>query len=171
MYQKSPMTELTNAEDVIALLELRPLPGEGGFFRQTYAQRSVVAGAPPLTTAIYYLVTPDAFSSLHRLNHDELFHFYLGDPCEMVTYVDGRQPEIAILGQDLRAGMTVQQIVPAGTWQGTRLRAGGRFALMGTTMTPGFDPDGFELATADWLERIPVRAAGDLRRFLAHSSH
>ncbi|HEU0164728.1 MAG TPA: cupin domain-containing protein [Thermomicrobiales bacterium] len=165
------MTELKTAEDVITLLDLQPLPGEGGFFRQTYVRSSTDPDGPPETTAIYYLVTPDSFSGLHRLGHDELFHFYLGDPCEMVTYIDGEQPEIIVLGQDLGAGMTVQHLVPAGTWQGTRLRDGGRFALMGTTMTPGFDPRGFELASPDLLAGVPDVAAEQLSRFLAHASH
>ncbi|MGB3306615.1 MAG: cupin domain-containing protein [Thermomicrobiales bacterium] len=154
------------AEELIALLDLQPLPGEGGYFRQTYIRESTGADVP-LTTAILYLVTPDSFSGLHRLTHDELFHVYLGHPCEMVTFRDGGDVRFTTLGSDLRAGMTVQHLVPAGTWQGTRLVPGGQFALLGTTMTPGYDPAGFELATPDVLSKLPVEDQERVRPFLA----
>ena len=154
-------TDLT-AEDVIALLDLAPLAGEGGFFRQTWIRPAEAAvEREPDGTCIYYLVTPDSFSALHRLRHDEIFHFYLGDPCRMSLIApDGTVREVT-LGHDLRAGMQVQQIVPAGHWQATRLVEGGRFALLGTTMTPGFHPSGFELAQAEVLADLDpsIRAA------------
>ncbi|MGI8484495.1 MAG: cupin domain-containing protein [Thermomicrobiales bacterium] len=138
------------ADELIALLDLQPLEGEGGFFRQTYRQPDPT-GTGSLTTAILFLVTPDSYSGLHRLTHDELFHFYLGDPCEMVTFRGAVDLEMTTLGSDLRTGMRVQHLVEAGQWQGTRLRPDGRFALLGTTMTPGFDPAGFELASEETL--------------------
>jgi hypothetical protein len=33
----------------------------------------------------------------------------------------------------------VQLVVPTGVWQGTRLVEGGKVALLGCTVTPGFD--------------------------------
>ena len=154
------------AEELVALLDLQPLPGEGGFFRQTYALESTGADAP-LTTAILYLVTPDSFSGLHRLTHDELFHVYLGDPCEIVTFRQGGDVRFTTLGSDLCAGMSIQHLVLAGTWQGTRLVPGGRFALLGTTMTPGYDPKGFELATPDVLSMLSSDDRARVRPFLA----
>ena len=154
------------AEELIALLDLQPLPGEGGYFRQTYVRESTGDNAP-LTTAILYLITPDSFSGLHRLTHDELFHVYLGDPCEMVTFGDDGDVRFTTLGSDLRAGMAIQQLVPAGTWQGTRLLPGGRFALLGTTMTPGYEPAGFELAPSDVLSVLSADDRARVRPFLA----
>ena len=156
----SPLT----ADEVIALLDLAPLAGEGGFFRQTYIRTGEVS-----TTAIFYLVTPTSFSSLHRLDHDELFHVYLGDPCRMVSFRDGETPTETILGSDLRAGQRIQHLVPAGTWQGTRLVEGGSWALLGTTMTPGFDPAGFEAPTDAMLDGFPPDVAGLLVPFLPSS--
>jgi len=97
-------------------------------------------------TAIYYLVTaaPDGFSALHRLPTDEIYHFYLGDPVEqLLLHPDGRT-EIIVLGQDIAAGQRVQHVAPRDTWQGTRLRDGGDWALLGTTMAPGFDISDYE---------------------------
>ena len=153
------------ADELITLLDLHPLDGEGGFFRQTYRQPDA-QGTGSLTTAILFLVTPDSFSGLHRLTHDELFHFYLGDPCEMVTFRGAGDLKMTILGSDLRSGMSVQQLVEAGQWQGTRLRAGGRFALFGTTMTPGFDPAGFELACEETLADLNESDRAIVRPYL-----
>ena len=133
-----------NANDVIRLLGLEPHPEEGGYYRETYRSSAEYAPGAPFaglrstSTAIYYLLTPDTFSALHRLPGDEIFHFYAGDPVEMLMlHPDGRS-EVAFLGADLEATRP-QLVVPGGTWQGSRLVAGGSWALLGTTMAPGFD--------------------------------
>lgn len=90
-------------------------------------------------TAIYYLLEPGTFSEMHVLASDELFHFYLGDPVEMLQlWPDGRS-EVVVLGPDLAAGQHVQLVVPAGVWQGTRLIGEGKVALLGCSVVPGFD--------------------------------
>lgn len=146
---------MLTAHDVIALLGLERLPGEGGYFRETWRAADVVPAAAldvrygrgkPAGTAIYYLVTdaPDGFSALHRLPTDEVFHFYLGDPVEQWRLHEDGRVERVLLGHDLVAGQVVQTVAPRDAWQGTRLSAGGRFALLGTTMAPGFDPLDYE---------------------------
>ena len=144
---------MLTADRLIDLLGLRPLPLEGGYYRETYRAADVVpAGALPprygrakaAGTAIYYLLTPDTFSALHRLPTDEVFHFYLGDPVEMLRLSADGRGDVVTLGTDLLAGQSPQVVVPAGVWQGSRLRDGGRFALLGTTMAPGFDFDDYE---------------------------
>src|SRR5690606_19668486 len=98
------MGVVMRADEVIALLGLEPLPGEGGWFRQTWIAPGVEHGATPVGTAIYYLVTPDSWSALHRLQDDEVFHFYLGDPCTMLMVSpDGELQDIR-LGSDIGAG-------------------------------------------------------------------
>ena len=75
---------------------------------------------------------------------DEVYHFYLGDPVEqLLLHADGRS-ELVVLGHDLAAGQRVQHVAPRDTWQGTRLRDGGSWALLGTTMAPGFDVSDYE---------------------------
>ena len=134
---------MTRAEDVIRLLGLAPLPVEGGWFRETWRSEH--------GTAIYYLLTPDTHSAIHRLPSVEVFHFYLGDRVEMLQLQPDGSAEVVRLGHDLDHGMRPQVIVPGGVWQGCRLVPGGAFALLGTTMAPGFDPSTFELGRRDDL--------------------
>jgi predicted cupin superfamily sugar epimerase len=135
------------ADDVIRALGLAPLPGEGGWFRETWRAPGAHPDDRPAGTAIYYLLAPDMFSALHRLPHDEIFHFYRGDPVEMLQLRPDGSSAVVTIGNDLAAGLRPQVVVPSGVWQGTRLVPGGRFALMGTTMAPGFDLRDFELGT------------------------
>src|SRR5579862_9245646 len=130
------------AEEIKKLLNLAPHPVEGGFFRRTYTSPGSVdlpRGVRAHGTAIYYLLEAGTFSELHVLSSDEIFHFYLGDPVEMLQlHPDGRSA-VLLLGPDLSADQHVQVVVPAGVWQGTRLIGDGKVALLGCTVTPGFD--------------------------------
>jgi uncharacterized protein len=134
--------------------------GEGGYFAETYRAREILpAGAigpswpepRSLATAIYYLLSPETFSAIHRLRADEVFHFYLGDPVEMLQLLPGGGGRVVTLGTDLAAGMRPQVVVPAGVWQGARLIPGGNVALLGTTVSPGFDFEDFELGEREAL--------------------
>ena len=122
---------MITAHDIIKTLALAPLPIEGGYYAETY--RSAFG------TAIYYLLTADSYSAMHRLPGDEIFHFYLGDPVEMLQLRPDGTGEVLILGPDILHGMRPQTVVAGGVWQGSRLAAGGSFALLGTTMAPAFD--------------------------------
>src|SRR5512146_1202324 len=104
------------------LLGLEPHPVEGGYYRRTYTSSGTVdlpRGTRAQGTAIYYLLDQGTFSEMHMLSSDEIFHFYLGDPVEMLQlHPDGRSA-LYTLGPDLVAGQGVQLVVPAGVWQGT----------------------------------------------------
>ncbi len=142
------------AEEIKALLKLKPHPVEGGWFRRTYTSPVSVAllgGVRPYGTAIYYLLEAGTFSEMHVLTSDEIFHFYLGDPVEMLQLLPYGDSAHVTLGPDLQAGQHVQLVVPAGVWQGTRLIDDGRVALLGCTVTPGFDFADYRNANADEL--------------------
>lgn len=159
---------------IIKALGLQPLPGEGGYYRETYRSDTQVPipsknGEPSVTrhlgTAIYYFVTPKEFSALHKLKSDEVFHFYGGDPVEMLQVSESGEVKTVILGSDVLAGHQPQVTVPAGTWQGTRLLKGGKYALLGTTVFPAFEFSDFELAKrAELSARFPQLAA-QIKRF------
>ena len=134
------------ADEIKTLLKLEPHPVEGGHFRRTYTStlnvqvdRRGQSATRAMGTAIYYLLEPGTFSEMHVLASDELFHFYLGDPVEMLQLGPDGRSEVVILGSDLAAGQQVQLLVPAGVWQGTRLVGEGKVALLGCSVVPGFD--------------------------------
>ncbi len=143
------------ADQLIAALQLEPHPQEGGHFRETYrSQEHIRASALPtrygsarsLGTCIYYLLTPRTFSAMHRLASDEIFHFYLGDPVQMLQLLPDGQGKIVTVGPDIVNGQSPQVIVPRGVWQGSHLLNGGKagFALLGCTVAPGFDYADYE---------------------------
>jgi uncharacterized protein len=158
---------MLTAEQIRELLKMLPHPIEGGYFAETYRSaatvaRSALSGYPgdrSMSTAIYYLLTPDTFSAMHRVRGDEMFHFYLGDPLEMLLLKPDGNSEVLLLGQDIASGMRLQHNVPGGVWQGSRVRKGGRFALLGTTMAPGFEYEDYETGNRqDLTGRYPQYA-------------
>jgi len=141
------MTQPT-AQEIIDALGLLPHPEEGGFFSETHRAGETYAAANlpdrydgdrSHSTAIYYLLTPETFSHMHRLKSEEIFHFYLGDPCEMVQLHPDGTGEVVVLGNDILARQRPQVIVPKNSWQGMRLLPGSTFGLMGCTVAPGFE--------------------------------
>ena len=146
-------------EQLKQLLNLAPHPVEGGHFRRTYtsaANVELARGARSQGTAIYYLLEAGEFSEMHLLDSDEMFHFYLGDPVEMLQlYPDGGSA-VFRLGHDLEAGQHVQVLVPAGVWQGMRLIGQGQMALFGCTVVPGFNfADYHNASCAELAEKWP----------------
>lgn len=151
---------MLTADEIKSFLHLEPHPREGGFFAETYrsaetldgrALPSRYRGIRAFSTAIYYLLTPETFSEMHRLATDEIFHFYLGDPAEMLQLDRDGGAKVLRIGTDLKRGETPQVVVPHGVWQGTRLVPGGRFALLGTTVAPGFDLADYETGRREEL--------------------
>jgi hypothetical protein len=148
------------ADEVKQLLHLEPLAIEGGFFRETYRSRWNVSseylpdgfrGSRSIGTAIYYMITPETFSALHRLPGTEVFHFYLGDPAVMLQLCPDGSSSTVTLGPDLAKGHQPQVVVRGHVWQGCRLAPGGKWALMGTTMSPGFDYADYEIGDCEDL--------------------
>ena len=146
------------AEEIIRLLNLKPHP-EGGFFRETYKSQATLPGIQPsrnISTAIYYMLVQGTVSKMHRLVSDEVFHFYMGDPVTWVMLEAQGTVERTVLGSALERGEVPQMSVKAGTWFGGFLSDGGKFALMGTTMAPGFEFEDFTLGNrGDLLAKFP----------------
>ena len=135
------------AEKLIKLLGLKSHP-EGGYYRETYRSDEIIGqGALPerytgnrtYGTAIYYLLTLETFSAIHRIKTDEIYHFYLGDPVELVQLLPDGSGCVVTLGNDIAGGAQLQTVVSRGTWHGSRLAEGGKYALLGTTVAPGFE--------------------------------
>ena len=151
---------MPTADQIRTLLNLKPHPVEGGDFAETYRSSETISekalpsrykGVRSFGTAIYYLLTSETFSAIHRLHSDEIFHFYLGDPVQMLQLWPDGSGRLLTLGTDILHGMQPQVIVPKGVWQGARLLLGGKFALLGTTTSPSFEFADYEPGHRDEL--------------------
>jgi predicted cupin superfamily sugar epimerase len=158
------------ARKIIAALELAPLPREGGWFRQVWQSPETHQPGRSAGSAIYFLLTDDDFSALHRLQTAEIWHFYAGDPVLhwQLDPADGTSASV-MLGPDVLRGQVPQLVVHDNIWQGARIIAGGPpgpstslragWALLGCTMAPAWDEREFELGErAALLREFPTAA-------------
>src|SRR5580693_8905179 len=127
-------------ESLITALDLAPHP-EGGWYRRTWVAEAP-EGARPIGSAILYLLLEGEYSAPHRIDATEIWHFYAGDPLELILEPPGVAAETHLLGPDVEGGHTPQVIVEPGVWQSAR--SCGRYSLVGATVTPAFTFDGFE---------------------------
>lgn len=156
-----------DAQTIIEKLGLQKLPEEGGFFRETYRstakadRRNRVCG-----TDIYYLITPEEFSALHKVEgSDELFNFYAGDPVEMIQINPAGQMAKIVFGTNLLEGQTQKLLVPSGTWQGMQLQKGGKWALFGCSVFPGFEFEDFVVGRREELTALFPQHAESIKRY------
>ncbi len=135
------------APEIIAKLGLAEHP-EGGWYRQTWVADNLDGGRPA-GTAIYYLLEAGERSHWHRVDADEIWHFYAGAPLHLLQAAQDDGPvSRSVLGPDLAAGEHPQVIVPMGHWQSAETTLG--WTLVGCTVSPGFQFEGFELAADGW---------------------
>lgn len=139
------------ADEIIALLDLSPHP-EGGHYRQTWQAKG--DGRSP-GTCIYFVLKAGERSHWHRVDAGEIWHFYSGAPLRLMRApIDSGPRQDMILGPDLAAGQRPQGIVEPGHWQAAETL--GDWTLVGCTVSPGFQFEGFELAAPSF--DIPDRA-------------
>jgi uncharacterized protein len=136
---------MLQADDIIALLELKPHP-EGGHYRETFRDGATVNGRAA-STAIYFLLKRGERSRWHRVDAVETWHYYAGASLRL-EIADGTTRDAIVLGANLAAGERPQAIVPLKAWQAAESR--GDWTLVGCTVAPGFDFSGFELAPKGW---------------------
>lgn len=134
------------ADEVIRLLDLAPHP-EGGHYRETFRDGAPEDGRSH-GTAIYYLLEAGDVSAWHRVDAAEIWHHYAGAPLALTVSENGHDAWSVRLGPDLGAGERPQAVVPPHAWQ--TAESLGRWTLVGCTVAPGFEFDGFEMAPADW---------------------
>jgi len=140
--------------ELVKKLGLTPHP-EGGYYRETYRAEELyeVNGIQKnCATAIYFLITDTNFSALHKIQSDEIFHFYYGDSVDFVMFDEKNKPIRKTLGTNIQEGEKPQIIVPKNMWQGFKINKTNPnningFCLMGATVAPGFDYKDFKLGS------------------------
>lgn len=125
-----------SAAEVVVMLDLAPLPNEGGWFRRTYADEQC-------STILYLMAAGDGFSALHKLSGAEILTFAGGEPARSLLLHPNGSSEVLTLGQDYGKRHQPQIIVPKGTWQGTATL--GDWTLITATMAPPYTDESFVL--------------------------
>ena len=162
------------AREIIDALGLEPLPVEGGFYRVTWRSSDRLAAdalperyqsAKECGGAIYFLVTAEAFSALHRLRSDETYYFHCGDTLELHCLDDKTGASIRLVGLPGTRDCAPQYTVPRGVWQGCRPRPGGQhgYTLVSTSMAPAYDDSDVEFAQRNALIRAFPEAESVIR--------
>ncbi len=153
-----------NAEDWIRRLALAPHP-EGGWYRRYYTSTNHQHypshnATRPSASAIYYLLKAGEFSAFHKIKSDEIWHYYTGTT-QLRIYVLTSNGNLEIRQLGTENGALPQQVIPAKTFFAVELSgiSAADYALVGCTVSPGFDFADFELGDkADLQARYPQHA-------------
>ncbi|MBO6857699.1 cupin domain-containing protein [Roseibium sp.] len=140
-------TASLTAEKIVDLLDMQPHP-EGGFYAETFRDSVTDDGGRAASTLIYFLLPEGILSRWHKVDAVETWHWYAGSPLELSISPDGTTRQVLTLGNDLLAGERPQGIVPRDGWQ--QARSLGAWTLVGCTVAPGFQFEGFVMAPEDW---------------------
>jgi len=139
-----------SADQIIKLLDMQPHP-EGGYYAETFRDEVTDETGRAASTLIYFLLPEGVLSRWHKVDAVETWHYYAGAPLALSISTDGRSEDVLTLGPDLLAGERPQGIVPRDAWQ--QARSLGDWTLVGCTVAPGFQFEGFELAPEGWEPR------------------
>ncbi|NMH86410.1 cupin domain-containing protein [Flavivirga algicola] len=155
---------MNDIKKIVDQLELLPHP-EGGYFKEVYRSGGTIneenlgedfSGQRNYATSIYFLLTSESFSAFHRIKQDEIWHFYKGAPIKIHIISNDGTYSFAIIGNEIESGQTPQFVVKAKDWFAAEVIGKGAYALVGCTVSPGFDFNDFELPKRDMLiSRFP----------------
>jgi predicted cupin superfamily sugar epimerase len=158
-------------QDVERLLDLKP-NATCGYVRITFmsTERIAPGGLPapfqagrPKGSALYFMLTPQEPVKLHRIRNDQFYHYYLGDPIEVLMMLTDGSTQHHIVGPDLRAGHSVQLFIPGNTFHTARVIGTRQWFLGGSTEWPGVEPEDVELGKAEELTKKYPSVADQIR--------
>ncbi len=147
------------AKEIIELLDLQEHP-EGGYFKETYRSEEIIPnsilgtsyeGERNVSTGIYFLLTSEKFSAFHKINQDEMWHFYKGSPLKLHMISEDGNYSFVIIGNDLIRGELPQYTVKGGDWFAAEVLLENSYSFVGCTVAPGFDFRDFALPTSKEL--------------------
>jgi len=166
---------MSRKQELINTLELIPHP-EGGYYKETYRSEGRISnsvlpkdysGDRSYSTGIYFMLTADTFSAFHKINQDEMWHFYDGSPIELHMISETGAYSCVHIGRDIENGEHLQYVVPGGVWFASRVKDNAEYSLLGCTVSPGFDFADFILPnTTEMTKMFPQHAEiiGELTR-------
>jgi hypothetical protein len=157
----------------IKKLNLEPHP-EGGYYKEMYRCSESVSreslperftGPRSFSTAIYFLLPQTAFSAFHRINQDEIWHFYYGSPIILHVIAPDGTYTVKILGIDPEKNESPQVLVPAGCYFAAESPGDAGYTLSGCTVAPGFDFDDFIMPSFEDLSALFPEHSGIIKKF------
>ena len=167
------MTQEMTCDEVMTLLDLEP-NATCGNVRITFESKLRIApgGLPapfadgrPAGSALYFMLTPDQPVKLHRIRNDQFYHYYLGDPIELLMLMTDGTTQHHVIGPDIRAGHKVQHFIPGNTFHTARVIGSRRWFLGGSTQWPGVEPADVELGKMEELAARYPAVAQQIRTF------
>lgn len=154
---------MKTAEYWITKLNLIKHP-EGGWYREIYRSDEIIpkqalsnsfSGDRNLSTSIYYLLEGKDFSSFHRIKSDEIWHYYVGNSAVEIHTIQNGKVIKRLCGNQPEVNHNLQIVVPGNTWFAARLVKNKGFALVGCTVSPGFNFEDFEMANRELVRQNP----------------
>ena len=133
---------MNESEKIIKFLKMIPHP-EGGHFVESYRDKNI--------SIIYYLLKKNEKSHWHKLNKNEILHFYRGSPLLVYISKDEKTSITKVLGNDFNNNQYMHLVVNAHNWFSMESR--GEFSLIGCTVSPPFEYDDFKLAPKGWFPK------------------
>ena len=153
-----------DAQKYIEKLQLKPHP-EGGYYKEIYRACEMILpehlpkrykSSRNYSTSIYFLLEGNQVSNFHKLKSDEQWHFYDGSSIALYVIGEDRNLSKILLGRNIENGESLQTVIKHNSWFAAELSDNTSFALIGCTVTPGFDFSDFELGKSnDLIEAFP----------------
>lgn len=128
---------------------------EGGYYKEVYRSDETIPqallpirfkGDRCFSTSIYFLLESDSFSAFHRIQSEEIWHFYKGTSLTLYVITDDGCLTLMQLGDNIDDNEFLQIVIPRNVWFAAKVNAKNSFTLVGCTVAPGFDFTDFELA-------------------------
>ncbi|MEJ2193969.1 MAG: cupin domain-containing protein [Ignavibacteriaceae bacterium] len=141
------------AKEYIKKLQLKPHP-EGGYYKELYRAGELILpdhlpkrfkSSRTFSTSIYFLLEGKQISTFHRLKADELWHFYDGSTLIICIIDESGELRKLKLGSNVEDGEMFQVQIKNNNWFGAELLDKSSYALIGCTVSPGFEFEDFEL--------------------------
>lgn len=142
-----------DAEKIISTFDLQKHP-EGGYYKEVYRSEGSIlnknlpnyfSGDRNYATSIYFLLTSNDFSAFHKINQDEIWHFYRGTTLKLhVISPEGKYNSV-LIGNNFDEGEVPQYVVPAQHYFAADVVASNSFSFVGCSVSPGFDFKDFEM--------------------------
>ena len=145
---------MSEAKKIVDFYKMESHP-EGGWYKETYRSNTKTSidnlGQRNLMTSIYFLLESHQTSNFHKIKSDELWFYHSGSPLTVHCIYPNGEYEMLHIGPNFEKGETFQALVPKGTIFGSTVNIENTYAMVGCTVSPGFDFNDFKLFEKDEL--------------------